>query len=353
MTAKTCPVTIASALLLSAVVTASPAAPAETPAAENRPAGTHLVKLPGGEAGIGFDDLQYAAGLKKVLVPGGRTGRLFLITPGTREVSVVEGFSSKADYKGGHGDGTTSACEEEGLVYASDRGSHSVKIVDPASGIIGSVALGGGPDYVRCSTATKEVWVTEPGKEQIEILALAPGGRSAILAAKVAVPGGPESLVFDPGRMRAYTHTWKETTYALDLKRRTIAEKWHNGCGGSRGIALDAQRRLLFVGCEEGKAVVLDTTTGKILSSSNAGSDVDSIGYGAPLGHLFVPGGGSADLSILGVSSAGKLALLRTFPTGPDAHTAAFDPDGHAIYIGLPEHGEVLIVDDPNPAPPR
>jgi DNA-binding beta-propeller fold protein YncE len=303
------------------------------------------IQLPGGEAGIGFDDLQFSSTLKQVLVPGGRTGKLFLMSPATHEVTSIDGFSSKASYGGGHGDGTTSACEEGGLVYASDRGSGTMKIVDPAARkIVASVRLAGAPDYVRCLAASHEVWVTEPGKEQIEIFALGADGRSATSAGKVSAPGGPESLVLDTRRMRGYTHTWKGTSYAIDLKKRSIAEKWSNGCQGARGIALDEEKGWLFVGCEEGKAVVLDVTSGKTLSSLSAGSGIDSIGYAASLGSVYVPGGDSADLSILGVSSTGGLSFLGKVTTGPDAHTAAFDPDTRTVFVGLPEHGQVLIL---------
>jgi hypothetical protein len=305
------------------------------------------VQLPGGEAGVGFDDLQFSPVLKQVLVPGGRTGKLFLISAATHAVTAIGGFSSKQSYQGGHGDGTTSACEEGGLVYASDRGTGEVKIVDPAARkIVGSVHLAAAPDYVRCLAAAHELWVTEPGKEQIEVLALGADGRSATPAGKVSAPGGPESLVLDTQRMRGYTHTWKGTSYAIDLKKRSITETWSNGCEGARGIALDEKKGWLFVGCEEGKAVVLEVANGRELSSLPAGSGIDSIGYSASLGHVFVPGGDSADFSILGLSPSGQLSLLGKVKTGPDAHTVALDPDSRSLFVGLPEKGQVLIFKD-------
>jgi hypothetical protein len=39
------------------------------------------VPIPGGHAGIGFDDLLYSAMLGRVLVPAGRTGALALLDP--------------------------------------------------------------------------------------------------------------------------------------------------------------------------------------------------------------------------------------------------------------------------------
>jgi hypothetical protein len=41
------------------------------------------IQIPGGSAGIGFDDLRYSPSLKRVLVPAGRTGMFVLIDPRT------------------------------------------------------------------------------------------------------------------------------------------------------------------------------------------------------------------------------------------------------------------------------
>src|SRR5260221_14779685 len=52
--------------------------------------------LPGGEGGIGFDDMRFAPALHKVLVPAGRSGNLDLINPDTKQVTAIGGFSSRA-----------------------------------------------------------------------------------------------------------------------------------------------------------------------------------------------------------------------------------------------------------------
>jgi hypothetical protein len=74
--------------------------------------------LPGGESGIGFDDMGFAPSIHKVLVPAGRSGNLELIDPDTKQVTSIGGFSSRASFGGGHGQGVTSA----------DEGQHSVTI---------------------------------------------------------------------------------------------------------------------------------------------------------------------------------------------------------------------------------
>src|SRR5262249_19660617 len=160
-------------------------------------------------------------------------------------------------------------------------------------------ALAGGPDYVRWVEPAHELWVTEPGKRQIEYFAL--DKNRLVRKGAIDVPGGPESLVIDPRRGRAYTHTWNDESVPIDLGAHKEVARWRNGCKASRGIALDDKRGLLFVGCDEGKAVALDVASGKPVGSAPTGKGVDIIAYNPALAHLYVPGGDSATLTILGV----------------------------------------------------
>jgi YVTN family beta-propeller protein len=324
-----------------------PAAPLVAP--------SEKVAIPDGERGVGYDDLQYAPGARRILVPAGRTGRLVLLDPLTKRLTLIDGFSKASAFGGGHGQGTTSAFEIEGspgLVVATDRGSGTVKVVDTkAEKIIASVKLGAAPDYVRFVSPTHEVWVTEPSAKVIEIFRFDEGLADRLASVGTIVfPDGPEPLAVDALRGRAYTHTWTDRSYAIDIKSRKIAAQWTNGCTKARGIALDQKRGLLFTGCAEGRATVVDVTTGKLLATAPTGADVDSVGYSASLGHLYVPGGGAADLRIFAVSSQGKLSPLGKIITASDAHTAAFDPVTRTVFVGTPQHGVVLAIPDPFPA---
>jgi len=305
--------------------------------------------LPGGEGGIGFDDLMFSPALHRVLAPAGRTGKLVLIDPKTQKLESIAGFSTETDkFGGGHGEGTTSADTGAGLIFASDRGRSEVAIVDPkTSKLAGTTKLAGGPDYVRWVEPAGELWVTEPGKKQIERFALDKG--KLVNRGAIAVPGGPESLVIDATRGRAYTHTWTDATVVIDLAKRKEVARWVNGCKASRGIALDEKRGLLFVGCDEGKATVLDVAhDGKQLATAPTGKGVDIIAYSPALAHLYVPGGDSATLTILGVSAGGKLAVLGSVAVAADSHCVAADDAGHA-YVCDPKRGALLVVTDPYP----
>ena len=304
------------------------------------------IAMPDGAGGIGFDDMLYAPALHVVLVPAGRTGRLVLIDPRTRAVDTIAGFSRAAPSGSGHGAGTTSADSDGKLIFASDRNLGLVDIVDPvAKKIVGSVKLGGGPDYVRWVEPLGEVWVTEPNKKAIEHFKLDRAARTLTRGGSIAVADGPESLVVDSKRGRAYTHTWHDERVVIDLASHAVVTRWKNGCKESRGIALDGARGLLFVGCDEGKATALDVRDGKLAGSVATGKGVDIIAYASGRSRLYVPGGDDATLTIVAVGAHGELSAVATRKSAPDAHCVAADEDGHA-YVCDPGNGRVLVVDD-------
>jgi DNA-binding beta-propeller fold protein YncE len=309
---------------------------------------TVAVPIPGGEGGIGFDDLMFSPRLHRVLVPGGRSGNLDLIDPATGEVTAIPGLSKESKFGGGHGEGATSADEGRGLLFASDRSKRLLVVVDPAKrAIVASVKLAAGPDYVRFVPPTGEVWITEPGAEQIEVFSIPKDGTpNPSPVAVVHVGGGPESLVVDTARDRAYTHLWKDSTVAVDLHAHAVAGQWKNGCEGSRGIALDEERALLFAGCDEGKATVMDLRRGgAVVARAATGKGVDVIAYSPQLHHLYVPGQNSATMTVLAVALDGKLSPVTTVPTAKGAHCVTADDQGGA-WICDPHAGQLLLFKD-------
>lgn len=327
------------ALLFSALLAAGSVAP--TP-----------IALPGGEGGIGFDDLRFSSELHAIIVPAGRTGSVDLVDPATGAVQPIPGFSRAASPARGHGQGTTSADTGQGYLFAIDRTRRTVGAVDAGrKRIVAESKLRGAPDYVRWVGGAQEVWVTEPASGSIEIFSFAGGERPALSrAATIPVPGGPESLVVEPSGRRAYTNTFGDETFAIDVASRTIAGRWANRCRGARGIELDATRGILFVGCDEGTAVSLDAAhPGTRLGEARTGKGVDGIAYGAALSHLYVPAADVASLTVLAVGSRGELSVLGTIPAPAGAHCAVADDRGN-VYVCDPRGGRLLVLHDPYPA---
>ncbi len=320
----------------------------------SQPAGTPVL-IPNGESGVGFDDLRYSAALHRVLVPAGRTGTLTLIDPTTAAVSSIPGFSASPSYAGGHDFGVTSVDEGGGFLFATDRSSRRLHVINPKTGkTVSSAPLAAEPDYVRFVASKHELWVTEPDAAQIEIFSLTDGTPAALPAphsvATIAVSNGPESLVIDDAHGRAYTHRWQAFSLAIDLSARSIVAQWPNACEASRGIAYDAAQGFLIAICNEGTVSVLDALHGgRALHKKRSGSGYDVVGWNPKLRHLYLAGRACACLTIVAISETGKIKVLGSLQAPVSTHCAVAD-DSDGIWVCDPSKGRMLQVHDPYPA---
>jgi DNA-binding beta-propeller fold protein YncE len=307
------------------------------------------VSLPGGPPGIGFDDLRWSATLGRVVAPGGRAGKVYLIEPDSKAVTVLGGFDETAGYSGGHDDGPTSADEGRSLLFVTDRTSRTLAVVDPASGAtMARTPLATSPDYVRYVAPTNELWISEPAGGQIEIFAL--DGSTPRAVAVIPVPNGPESLVIDAARGRAYTHEWQANTIAVDLHSRAVVGRWPNGCAASRGIDVEPEHGWVLAACNEGTLTVLDPGAGgRIVASVAAGSGYDVMGYARSTRHAYLAGGACGCLTVVGLSQEGSLGVLGRFEAPSDTHCAVADEHGHA-WVCAPSEGALRRIDDSFPS---
>jgi len=307
--------------------------------------------------GIGFDDLLYTPALDRVLAPAGNMDALELIDPSTRMVTPFKNSPHASQpFRGRHDDGMTSADADGEWAFAIDRTSKSLLTFSAKQGtLVSRIGLSAGPDYVRYVASTQELWVTEPGKEQIEVFeapraALAKTGPTRL--ATISVAGGPESLVIDQQRHCAYAHLWKGKTVVIDIGTRKILRTYLNGCQGSRGIALDTEKRFVFAGCSEGRVAVLDEKqAGKVVASASTSAGVDIIAYNPQLRHLYAPGASDGQMSVFSVASSGILHELGRAPTAVGAHCVTADHRGQ-VWVCDPDRGRVLVFKDDYGATP-
>jgi DNA-binding beta-propeller fold protein YncE len=301
--------------------------------------------------GIGFDDLIFSPELRAVLVPAGGTGCVNLFDSTSMAKTALCGISSGGSYAGGHGEGTTSADVGMGVVFAIDRTSRKLKVVDPnGKGILATAALEADPDYVRWVSSNREVWVTEPDGEQIERFTISADMPPKInRAGAITVKGGPESLVVDVSHGRAFAHLWKGRSVQIDLATRTITRDYVNGCRSSRGIALDPKGSFLFVGCAEGKAVVLDVAQAQILDSLTVPTGVDIVAVNGTLRHFYLPASSDGTVTVLGVGAKGALTRVGSVQGAVGTHCVVSD-DHDRVWLCAPDEGSVMVFDDTFPA---
>lgn len=310
-------------------------------------AGATPLSLPGGAAGIGFDDMRFSPTLAQLLIPAGRTGSLDLVDPSSEELTAIPGFPTAASYTGDATFGVTSADEGDDTIFATDRTTRTLTRIDPkAKAVTATFALAATPGYVRYVALTHEVWVTEPSARQIEIVSLAgaDGGVGLSAAATLAVDGA-ESLELDPAAGLAFTGA-STSTIAIDVSKRAIIATWPNGCKSSRGLAVDPGHGWVLAACNEGRLVVLSEHTGAMLGAVTTGGGVDRIAYDAKRTRAYVPSPASASLAVVALTATGVPKVLGSVQATPDAHCVV-TPGAGEIFVCVPSKGQIAYLFDP------
>jgi hypothetical protein len=310
-------------------------------------AGATPLQLPSGSAGIGFDDMRFSATLAQLLIPAGRTGDLDLVDPSTEAITSIGGFSAAATYSGDTTFGVTSADEGNDVIYATDRTTSTLSRIDPKSKMVtATLTLAATPGYVRYVAPTNEVWVSEPGARQIEIVALigADGGTGLSHSATISVAGA-ESLEIDATNGLAFTNT-ASSTLAIDVTSRMLTGTWSNGCTTAKGVAIDPQQRWVIVACNEGKLVVLGEQTGSMLGAVKTGAGIDRIAYDSSRARVYVPSPAEAAMGVVVLNPKGVPTLAGAVQATSDAHCVA-TPGGGEVFVCSPAKGEVVFLFDP------
>jgi len=296
------------------------------------------ISLPGNGHGPGIGDMTYSGELRRFIVPAGDGGRLYLIDPGSNRVTDTISAAG--------GRGVTSAVYGLGFVFAGDPGRQDLVVIDARSReVLARRRLAAAPDVVRYAASQKEVWVTEPAAEQIEIFRVHPSRRPVLSRrATIAVPGGPESLAIDDQRDMAYTDMGTDKTVAVDLIQERIIGRWPDTCKQSRGLALAPERGLLFVGCHGGRVASLDVAHhGTLIGSVKVGEGVDAIAYDAANNRLYVPAAASGMLTVLSSAPSGRLQTVAKYRTARGAHCVVSDGAGDALVCD-PDRGRLLVI---------
>ncbi|HEX7339520.1 MAG TPA: hypothetical protein VF271_06245 [Rhodanobacteraceae bacterium] len=311
---------------------------------------SHTIPMPEGHHGVGFDDIQYASALHRVLIPAGGTGNLVLVDPVSRALTVVHQVGGPTIGRHAHRRaGTTSAIYADGWLFASDHDPAELVAINPHKlNVVERTMLDGQPDYVRYVASTREIWVTEPEQQQIQVFRVFHGKAKPFLRpfTTIRIAGGPEALEIDNQRNRAYTNADPGHTLAISLTDHVVVGNWTNTCKAARGLALDTAHDHVFVACKGGKVVTLSPAQGgKVIASAIAGAGIDIISYNAHLHHLYVPGANSRTLTVFKVSAKGTLASLATYPTAAGAHCVTNDQSNH-VFVCEPRTGAILELDD-------
>jgi DNA-binding beta-propeller fold protein YncE len=222
---------------------------------------------------------------------------------------------------------------ESGRIVVASGGDGKVRVFDPDLKLLGAVDRLDDADNVRLDADGKLAYV---GYGDGAIAVIDPNKPAKI--GEIKLDGHPEAFALEATGPRIFVNVPSAKQIAvLDREKRAVIAKWPlPEAQANFPMALDEPHHRLFVACRKpAKVLVLDTETGKALSSADCCGDADDLFYDADTQRLYVTGGEGC-ITVLMSSDQNAMQVIGAVPTAPGARTSYFDPKSGRLYVAVP-----------------
>ena len=195
--------------------------------------------------------------------------------------------------------------------------------------LIKKIEVGKGPDGIYYDPATKRVFTNNHGSHDITAI----DAKTGDVVGTVKLEGDGEQEVIADGLIYVNSEDTNEVV-VFDPKTLEVKKRFPIGVAKvPTGLAYDAKTKRLFIGCrDEPKMVVMDATSGKVITSFPIGRGVDYAGFD-PQAKLVFFSCSEGTLNIFHEKSADQYEDAGAVKTQPSAKTMAFDPKTKKIFL--------------------
>lgn len=213
--------------------------------------------------------------------------------------------------------------------FTSNSDSNSVTVFDLKTlKTVTTIPTGKSPDAI----------VYEPTSNRLVVFNAA--GKSATIAEAetgkvlktISLNGTPELAVAAPSGKVFVNLADKNSVAVIDAKKNKHVATWPlPRCEGPTGIALDSTTNRIFASCQNGRLIVVDSISGKTVSSVPIGKEVDATAFD-PTTKLIFNANGDGTVTIVKQGTGDSYAVAQVLKTKKTARTLALDPTTHRIY---------------------
>jgi YVTN family beta-propeller protein len=230
--------------------------------------------------------------------------------------------------------------------YISDGGGNAVVVFDRASlATVATIPAGTNPDGIVFEPATQTVWAFNGRSKDVSVIDAA----TRTVVATIPLPGKPEFPAVD-GKGTVYDNIEdKNEIVRLDAHTKTLTATWPAGCESPSGLAFDVAGARLFPVCDGKQMAVVDSKTGKLITTAAIGDGPDAAGWDAKHKLAFASSGDG----VLSVVAAGKpgYKTIQSLATQRGARTMAYDSGSDRVYLVSAEFGPRPAATPENPRP--
>jgi len=222
-----------------------------------------------------------------------------------------------------------------GRAFTSNGQENKASIVDLKTlKTISKVTTGANPDCILYDSTQNEVYTFNGRGKSATVF----DPESGKVIATIDLGGKPEFAVSDGAAGRAYVNLEdKSEVVAIDLKTHQVLSHWPIAPGkAASGMAIDREHHRLFLGCDNQKMVMMDSTTGKVVATVPIGAGVDANAFDPATQLAFSSNGEEGTTTIAQETASNKLTVVQTLKTVVGARTMTLDPVTHDIYLPAP-----------------
>ena len=242
-------------------------------------------------------------------------------------------------------------------IYVVDGEASEIKVLDYESyKLIGHIPLSIDADPIAYDPATKYLYVVNGGREAKTpycLVSVVDTATDKKLADMKLESNRLESMALEKSGRRLFVNmTGANLIGVVDRDKRAVVQTWPiTAAKDNVPMQYDETTHRLFVVTRKpSKLVVVNTDTGKEVTSLDVADYVDDLAYDAAHHRLYVPaGGGDGAISVVEQRGADDYKVVATIPTKPGAKTARLVPELNKYYVGVPakdkQEAQILVFD--------
>ncbi|HEV3272636.1 MAG TPA: YncE family protein [Candidatus Methylacidiphilales bacterium] len=181
-----------------------------------------------------------------------------------------------------------------------------------------------------CNDEKPILWIIDPTAKTI--------------VATLNMPGqGMEDLGFDDKGMYLYQCLKDSNELAqIDAKGQKVITSWPTApAENPHGMAVVPGSHAALVVGGNGKLVLMDLISGKVLASCDVSLKVDEIAFDPGMNRVYCASG-LGTISVVSLDQ-NRLTTLDTLPSSQGAHSIAVDPKTHTVWTAFVKDGKAYV----------
>ncbi len=258
-------------------------------------------------------------------------GHRLFITRGSH-VMVVDTGSLKVagdipELSGIHG---VALAQDLGRGFVSNGGDNTVTVFDLKTlKKLDSVKVGDRPDAILYDPFSKHVFTFNARGQNSSVVDPASGK----VVGTIPLGGKPEFPASD-GKGKLYVNIEdKGQISQVDVSKQTVLNTWPIApCQEPSALAFDVEHHRLFAGCGNKMMAVVDSDSGKVVTTVPIGEGVDAGGFNPETQEVFMSCGEGV-LTVIHEDSPDKYTVQQNLATVKGARTMALDQENDVVYL--------------------